>query len=439
VVLTSGYADLTFKGTLPQDGGASGINGACQLRLPHPVTKSPVVVTNPARLERTTPPAKAEEPKQSATVKGPQPRTVQGGFLAGLANQRKAGAIVADPRFAPLELRVAQAAQGGLPRDATTEERAWAESRFVAAAQQAGEARLVEASQDRLSKLRTLLDREKAAGEGPLVSEPYPGRRGKGHDHVVLMELFTGAECGPCVGADRAFDALGTTYQPTEVIALQFHLHIPRPDPLTSPDSAARRDYYKVRSTPSTFFNGQPLASHGGPASYGQLKLNQYRFVIDEMLEARSRGTIELKAQRIGDAIQIVASAEVSGGRPGAAEAGNEALQLRLALVENEVAYLGGNRLASHHHVVRAMPGGAQGVPLENGKRRIETTVKLDDIRKTLESYLKDYPASPGSRGPFPRALPPIELKDLSMVAFIQDDATLAVLHAVIAPVESKE
>ena len=55
----------------------------------------------------------------------------------------------------------------------------------------------------------------------------------------VLVELFTGAECPPCVAADLAFDALGKTYKPTDVVLLEYHLHIPGPDALTNPVKGA--------------------------------------------------------------------------------------------------------------------------------------------------------------------------------------------------------
>ena len=45
----------------------------------------------------------------------------------------------------------------------------------------------------------------------------YAGRKGKS-DRVVLVELFTGAQCPPCVTADLAFDALDKTYKPDDVV-----------------------------------------------------------------------------------------------------------------------------------------------------------------------------------------------------------------------------
>ena len=65
----------------------------------------------------------------------------------------------------------------------------------------------------------------------PVVSAPpFPGRKGTGDD-VVLVEMFTGAQCPPCVTADAAFDALGATYKPSEVVFLEYHLHIRAPTP----------------------------------------------------------------------------------------------------------------------------------------------------------------------------------------------------------------
>src|SRR5262249_30169554 len=79
----------------------------------------------------------------------------------------------------------------------------------------------------------------KAEAIPPVTPTPFAGRKGKSQ-RVVLVELFTGAQCPPCVAADLAFDGLQKTYKPTEVVLLQYHLHIPRPDPLTNADTEER-------------------------------------------------------------------------------------------------------------------------------------------------------------------------------------------------------
>ena len=88
-------------------------------------------------------------------------------------------------------------------------------------------------------------------------TDKYAGRKAKS-ERTILVELFTGAQCPPCVGADLAFDGLDRTYPPADVILLQYHLHIPGPDPLANADTEARADYYsrEVDGTPTILFKG---------------------------------------------------------------------------------------------------------------------------------------------------------------------------------------
>jgi Protein of unknown function (DUF1223) len=308
-------------------------------------------------------------------------------------------------------------------------------SRLVDVATQAGKPNSV--AETELARLKALVaDEVRRRNEPPvvepLVVEPYAGRGDSGGDQVILVELFTGAQCGPCVPADIAFDALSAAYKPIDVITLQYHLHIPGPDPLTSPDSVSRQGYYGVRSTPSTFFNGRALAGGGGPAGESRRKFNQYQHVIGELLKGKKEATIELAARRTGDEVRITASAQV--GDRAATSPRNP--RLRLALVEESVSYTGRNGLPSHHHVVRAMPGGAEGRALEGRKIQIAETVRLSKVRSTQNAYLKEYPNTPKSRGSFAGPLPPVELKKLSVVAFAQDDSDRTVLDAIIVPID---
>ena len=222
-----------------------------------------------------------------------------------------------DDRYKSLLLKTAAAAVGDVSIDASTARRVWALSRLVDAAARAGKPDV--AAETELARLKALLALEGRPPTVPLVVEPAAGRRDSDADRVVLVELFTGAQCGPCVAADVAFDALSTAYKPTDLITLQYHLHIPGPDPLTGPDSIARQAYYGVRSTPSTYFNGQALAGSGGPVADARRKFNQYRYVIDELRKGKKEATIELAARLSGDEIHITASARIDDGtRPSA-------------------------------------------------------------------------------------------------------------------------
>ena len=96
-----------------------------------------------------------------------------------------------------------------------------------------------------------------------------------------------------------------TTYKPAEFIGLQYHLHIPGPDPLTNNDSSARQKYYgsEVRGTPSTFFNGQSEAGGGGPMGNSEAKYDEYRKIIDKSLESH-QGCQDRRSPPPGPAIR---------------------------------------------------------------------------------------------------------------------------------------
>jgi hypothetical protein len=76
------------------------------------------------------------------------------------------------------------------------------------------------------------------------------------------------------------------------------------------------------------------------------------------------------------------------------------------------------------------MPGGVAGQPLTDGKARVDTKVDLAALRKTLAQSLAEY-AREGNT--FRKALPPIPLTKLSVVAFVQDDEDRTVLNAALA------
>ena len=91
------------------------------------------------------------------------------------------------------------------------------------------------------SKNRRRVPEDRAA----IQADDVAGRKDKEANQVVMMELFTGAQCPPCVAADVAFDALQKSYKPTELVLVQYHMHIPGSDPMTNPDTIARWDYYR--------------------------------------------------------------------------------------------------------------------------------------------------------------------------------------------------
>ncbi len=260
--------------------------------------------------------------------------------------------------------------------------------------------------------------------------EPYAGRKTPG-DRAVLVELFTGAQCPPCVAADLAFDGLVETYKPADVVCLEYHLHVPGPDPMTNPDTEARGQFYEkeVEGTPTLLLNGKPGPEVGGPAAAGPDKYEECRDAIDAQLETPAKAKLKVAATRKGDRVEITADA---------ADVANpsDRLRLRLVLVEDTVQYKGGNRVPTHHHVVRAMPGGANGFAVRERTARQTASVDLGELRKQLRSYLETFAKE--KEAEFPTKEWPFELKKLSAVAFLQDDRTKEVVQAAQAEVRSE-
>jgi hypothetical protein len=255
----------------------------------------------------------------------------------------------------------------------------------------------------------------------------FAGRKGKSN-RAMLVELFTGAQCPPCVAADMAFDGLEKTYGPGEVVLLQYHLHVPRPEPMANADAEARFEFYaeayanKVRGTPTGLFNGKPDVAGGGSRAEAPDVYKEYCAYIDKKLETPATAKLSASATRKDDKIAIVAKV-ADLDKPG------DKVRLRLALVEDWVRFKGGNGMQYHHRVVRAMPAGFKGIALKTKDAEHKASVDLAALRKSLNDYLDaEYPEGPR----------PMRLRHLHVVAFVQDDATTEVLQAVDVAVKDE-
>jgi hypothetical protein len=286
----------------------------------------------------------------------------------------------------------------------------------------------VKALEARLEKLEETAFTEYAKTSLNFKVEKFAGRKAKSN-RAVVVELFTGAQCPPCVAADLAFEGLEKSYPNTDVVLLQYHMHIPRPEPMSNADAEARFEYYaesyakQIRGTPAILFNGKPDAPGGGSKEDAPDKFKEYTSVVNKLLESPATVQLVAKAVRSGSKIDIAAKVQ-DLEKPG------DKIRLRLVLVEDWVRFRGTNGLAYHHRVVRAMPGGAKGATLKAKDFDHVAEVDLDKLRVNLGKYLdQDYPE--GSR--------PMRMRDLRVVAFVQNDDTAEILQAVEVPVTEKK
>ncbi len=276
-----------------------------------------------------------------------------------------------------------------------------------------------------IAKLEEKIDAEYVKKVPPFKPEVFAGRKDKTANQVVVMELFTGAQCPPCVAADVAFDALQKAYKPADLVLIQYHLHIPGPDPLTNTDTIARANYYGVNSTPTTLFNGKKAAAGGGGMANAEAKYKQYVGVIDPLLEKSADVKVAGKVTKKGEKLDI--AVEVAGAE-------GDDLKLRLLVVEETVKYVGGNQLRFHHQVVRAMPGGAEGVAIKDKAFKHTAAVDFGAVKKGLTQYLDEY----ANTRPFPKPDRPMDMKAVRVIALVQNDKTKEIVQAVQIDVEGQ-
>ena len=354
-----------------------------------------------------------------------------GPLLTGATLAPVAESLAGQPGLEAVALATIEPSAKALTKDDPISGRVAVLSAYQTALTKSGKTDAAKAVSAEVAKLEQVLDAEYLKAVPPFKPTAYTGRKDRSANQVAVMELFTGAQCPPCVAADAAFDALLKTYKPTDVVLIQYHVHIPGPDPLTIPDSVARFDYYRkefpdaIRGAPSSVFNGKPAAGGGGAMAAAQNKYNQYVGVIDPILEKTTAVKMGGKATRTGDKIDI--QLEVN-------EAAGDDMKLRILVVEESIRYVGGNQMRFHHHVVRAMPGGADGVAIKDKALKHAASVDLADVRKELTKYLDEF----GKARPFPKPDRPMDMKELKVIALVQNDKTKEIVQAVQIEVEGK-
>src|SRR5262249_7398552 len=155
---------------------------------------------------------------------------------------------------------------------------------------------------------------------------------------------------------------------------------------LTNADGERRADYYRVTGTPTLFMNGRPVSDIGGDRDMAKERYTRLLGGLAEELQTEEGATLSVTAARHGERVEITAEA---AGVPRRAA-------LRLLLVEDVVRYPGSNGQRLHHHVVRACPGGADGVKAADGGARQHVTIDVAELRKSLRAELAEHAAFKG-------------------------------------------
>jgi len=244
---------------------------------------------------------------------------------------------------------------------------------------------------------------------------------------ALLAELFTGSQCGPCQSADYAFDGLISHFPEKTLNVLQYHLHVPGPDPMTNPDSIARARFYKVRATPLALFSGTDKHPGGGPMARAEMAFNEYMEVIKAQLQPGEKARIDLQVK--GEKDNVTANGKVT------LPTGTEKADVRLfvALVEKTVHYTGSNGVHLHRNVVRKLLNGGEGTRITTPDFEFKQTGSVSAIEAELKQYLDQL--SKEWELTFEEAPTSFNRAELAVVAFVQNAETYQILGSVMAPV----
>jgi thiol-disulfide isomerase/thioredoxin len=243
---------------------------------------------------------------------------------------------------------------------------------------------------------------------------------------VVLAEVFTGSGCPPCAGADVAFDAAMERYSRKDLAVVMYHVHVPRPDPMTTAETTARSKNYGVNGVPTFAIDGKKTMG-GGPRTSAPDIFEGFQKDLEADLETAAEAQVKIDAGIQGGTVKV--SAAVDG-----VKSESKDLKVQILLVEKEIRHLGENGIRFHPMVVRAFGGEkGEGYAIEaNGKGSFDASFELEAISKEIKTELDDYEIK-GHRGEpfqFSAKKSQINRADLAVVVFVQDDKTKHVLQA---------
>jgi hypothetical protein len=325
---------------------------------------------------------------------------------------------------APLAAEYAKKADQTFAKDDISNRRLGLLKAWAAALRKAGKDDEAKEMDARVAKLEKDQEDDLIKHPIPFKFEPYKGRKAPSK-RVAVVELFTGAQCPPCVSADIAFDAGLQAYKPADVVFLEYHLHIPGPDPMTNADSVARAKYYgnEVEGTPTAFINGKVTSPLGGVRDTSAYTYETLSEEINAALETETPVTLTAKATRKGEKFEV--EAEYAGVKKT-----GENTRLRFVVVEDVVHFVGRNKQREHHHVVRGFIGKPEGFEVKKARDSQAVMMNVTDLKKTLGDYLEGYTDTFSMTKPFQGKENPLELKNLKVIALIQDDDTKEILQA---------
>jgi thiol-disulfide isomerase/thioredoxin len=282
-----------------------------------------------------------------------------------------------------------------------------------------------------LDGLEAMLDTEyHKRFPNPVHVEAYKTTE-KRSDRLVLAEVFTGSGCPPCAGADVAFDAAMERYSRKDLAIVMYHVHVPRPDPMTTEATTARYKLYGENGVPAFAIDGKKTVG-GGSRHMASEVFERFQKDLEKDLETAAEAKLKIDAVLNSGTVKV--SAAVDRVTSDSKDLDSKALKVQILLVEKEIRHLGENGIRFHPMVVRAFGGEkGEGYPIDaSGKGTFDASFDLETISTDIKKQLDEYEAK-GHRGEkfqFSAKKYQINRAGLAVVVFVQDDKTRHVLQA---------
>jgi tetratricopeptide (TPR) repeat protein len=240
---------------------------------------------------------------------------------------------------------------------------------------------------------------------------------------LVLAEVFTSAGCPPCVSADLAADGALDRYSRNDVAIIMHHLHVPVPDPMTNRSTEARAALYRIAGLPTFVIDGVVEPSGGGGRDRVRAVYARLVALIDKALEQPADASLAIEASIEGGTVRV--RANVSG-----LKSDHRPARLQIVLVEDMLRYSGENGIRFHPMVVRSVI--EAGLALHRGApSAVDHAFNLAAIADDNRGYLDGYEVNgQHDRMTFSKKLAAMDQRNLSVVAFVQEDQTKRVLQA---------
>ena len=222
---------------------------------------------------------------------------------------------------------------------------------------------------------------------------------------VTLVELFTGAQCPPCVAADLAVDGLAERYGRDEIAVVVWHLPIPAPEPMITVPGMARAKALGVRGTPTVRIAGETLIPGGGDQDAAVKLLDRYEQALAPQLARKPQVELVVRAKREGKTARCEITATGSFA----------AARVQAVIVERQLVYAGRNGIVFHGAVARECMFEGSGEAITTGKP-VTATRDLERVSATLQATIEGVRANGKPFGNEPADFSP----DLDLVVWVE-------------------